>query len=102
MLVSTGDRAGMTQVRGEGTMADLAGLMRLPMWTQVIDRTGLSGSYRVENDVSNGPLPVGTDASSVIGPDASTALNELGLKLESTKIERDTMVVDRLEPPSEN
>ncbi len=102
MLASMGDRAGMTRVRGEGTMADLAVLIRLPMRTQVIDQTGLSGSYRVEMTFQMPSLSVGPDASLGNGPDVSTALNELGLKLESTTIERDTLIVDRLEQPSEN
>ena len=102
MLVSMGDRAGVTRVRGEGTMADIAGMMRLPMRVPVIDRTGLSGSYRVEMTFQMPSLSGGPDAPRGDGPDVSTALNELGLKLESTTIERDTLIVERLERPSEN
>jgi uncharacterized protein (TIGR03435 family) len=102
MLVSMGDRAGVTRVRGEGTMADLANLMRLPMRMPVIDRTGLAGSYRVEMTFQMPSLSAGPDAPPGNGPEVSTALNELGLKLESTKIERDTLIVDRLERPTEN
>jgi len=102
MLVSVGDRAGVTRVRGEGTMDDFGGLMRLPMRAQVIDRTGLSGSYSFEMTYQMVSLSVGPDASPGTGPDVATALNELGLKLESTKIERDTLIVDHLERPSEN
>ena len=102
MLVSVADRAGVTRVRGEGTMADFAGLMRQPMRTPVIDRTGLSGSYSFETTYQMVSLAVGPDASPGTGPDVATALNELGLKLESTRIERDTLIVDHLERPSEN
>jgi uncharacterized protein (TIGR03435 family) len=102
MLASIGDRAGLTRVRGEGTMADLAGIMRGATRTQVFDQTGLSGSYRIEMMFQMPPLTGGPDASPGSGPDPSTALNELGLKLESAKVERDTLIVDRLERPSEN
>lgn len=101
-LMSVADRSGVTRVRGEGTMADLAGLMRLPARMPVIDRTGLSGSFRVEMTFRMSPLTVGPDVSQGDGPDVSTALNGLGLKLESTRIERDTLIVDRIERPSEN
>jgi uncharacterized protein (TIGR03435 family) len=102
MLTSAADRDGMTRVRGEGTMEDFAGLLRLPMRTPVIDRTGLSGSYGFETTFQMTSLSVGANAAPGTGPDIATALTELGLKLESTRIERDTLIVDRLERPSEN
>ncbi len=82
-------------------MADFAGLMRQPMRTPVIDRTGLSGSYSFETTYQMVSLAVGPDASPGLAH-VATALNELGLKLESTRIERDTLIVDHLERPSEN
>jgi uncharacterized protein (TIGR03435 family) len=102
MLVNAADRAGVTRVRGEGTMADFAMAMRMPMRTQVIDRTGLSGSYSFEMTYQMASLSRGPDPSPGTGPDVATALNELGLKLESTKIEGDTLIVDHLERPSED
>jgi uncharacterized protein (TIGR03435 family) len=101
-LVSVADRTGVTRVRGEGTMADFAMLLRQPMRAQVIDRTGLSGNYGFEMTYQMASLAVGPVDSPGTGPDVATALNELGLKLESTKIERDTLIVDHLERPSEN
>jgi len=76
--------------------------MRQTMRTPVIDRTGLSGSYSFEMTYQLVSLSVGPVASPGTGPDIATALNELGLKLESTRIERDTLIVDHLERPSEN
>jgi uncharacterized protein (TIGR03435 family) len=102
MLVSAADRAGVTRVKGEGTMADFAGLLRQPTRMLVIDRTGLSGSYSFEMTYQMVSLSGGPGASPGTGPDVATALNELGLKLESTTIERDTLIVDRLERPSED
>ena len=83
-------------------MADFAMLLRQPMRAQVIDRTGLSGNYGFEMTYQMASLAVGPVDSPGTGPDVATALNELGLKLESTKIERDTLIVDHLERPSEN
>ncbi len=102
MLVSGADRAGLTRARGEGTMADFANLLRLPMRTQVIDRTELPGSYRFEMTFQMASLATVPDTSPGAGADIATALNELGLKLESTRVERDTLIVDRIERPSEN
>jgi uncharacterized protein (TIGR03435 family) len=67
----------------------------------VVDRTGLSGLH-VEMTFQMRFLSVRPDDVPGAGADIATALNELGLKLESTKIERDTLIVERLERPSEN
>lgn len=104
-LVSVADRAGVTWVKGEGTMADLAGLLRLPMQRQVIDQTGLPGSYRIEMTyqmAQMAPQLGGLDPSPAAGPDISTALSELGLKVESREVELDTLIVDRIERPTED
>lgn len=79
----------------------------------VEDKTGLTGNYDftlqwTPDDVGT---PMGGDAGPGKGdtsPDAGgptlfTALEEqLGLKLESTKTSVDVIVIDRIDPPSEN
>jgi uncharacterized protein (TIGR03435 family) len=73
----------------------------------VIDKTGLTGNYDVElkwtpengdqSSTDNGQ----TDAQS--GPSIFTALEEqLGLKLQPAKGPVQTLVVDRVEMPTEN
>jgi uncharacterized protein (TIGR03435 family) len=79
----------------------------------VVNETGLSGKYdwslhwtRENNDAaftpggSAAPPTVDAEAS---GPALFTAIEEqLGLKLKSRKEEIETMVIEHLEPPSEN
>ena len=67
----------------------------------VVDRTGLSGSYDADftwtSDPRRAPSP-GDD-----GPSIFTALQEqLGLKLESQRGPVDVIVIDGVEPPTEN
>jgi uncharacterized protein (TIGR03435 family) len=92
-------------LEGETTIANLAQGLRMTMRRLVVDKTGLAGTYRIrvnfdqraaiETPVAN-PDP---DAP----PSIFTALREqLGLKLDASKIESDTLIVDRLERPTEN
>jgi uncharacterized protein (TIGR03435 family) len=68
---------------------------------RVIDQTGLPGSYRFVLRYSR-PEPNAPPATDDY-PDITTALREqLGLKLVPTKAPVNVVVVDRLEPPSEN
>jgi len=92
-------------LEGEGTMAMLANLLRLSAGRIVVDKTGLAGSYRVrmtydQMSARRGPdVPVPENA----GPSVFVALpDQLGLKLESSRTPVDTLVIDRLEKPSEN
>jgi len=68
----------------------------------VLDKTGLSGSYKMTLDWAPDNAPAGNDAATL--PSLFTALQEqLGLKLESTKGSVETLVVDHAErTPSEN
>ena len=77
----------------------------------VIDKTGLAGKYdfTLQWTPASGsdPLFQGTESaessSNSSGPSLFTALQEqLGLKLESTKGPVEVLVVDHIEPPSEN
>ncbi|MCU1334898.1 MAG: hypothetical protein JWO19_479 [Bryobacterales bacterium] len=68
----------------------------------VLDKTGLSGSYKMTLDWAPDNAPAGNDAATL--PSLFTALQEqLGLKLESTKGSIETLVVDHADrTPSEN
>ena len=81
---------------GDITMALLAELIRPRAGRFVVDKTGLTGSYRVKLEMArwSGPNP---------DPSVFTALpDQLGLKLEASRAERDRLVVDYIERPSEN
>jgi uncharacterized protein (TIGR03435 family) len=94
-------------MEGDTTMANLAGLLRGlgGVDRPVVDKTGLTGSYRIklEFDLTLGQRGPSVSPSSVGLPTVFTALQEqLGLKLASSTATRDVLVVDRLERPSEN
>ena len=84
----------------------------------VIDKTGLAGRYDFELEFApDSDTPIfqgrggrdgGGDAGAVPlasepdGPTIFLALEKVGLKLESAKGPRKTLVIDRIERPSEN
>lgn len=68
----------------------------------VIDKTGLTGTYDINLKWTPAEQEGKTDSSDN-APDLFTALQEqLGLKLESSKGPVDTLVIDQVEMPSEN
>lgn len=92
-------------LEGEGTMAMLANLLRLSAGRVVVDKTGLTRSYRVRMNYDQmsarrrPDVQIPDDA----GPSVFVALPEqLGLKLESSKTMVDHLIIDRLERPTEN
>ena len=92
-------------LEGEGTMATLAGALRLGAGRLVVDKTGLTGSYRVtlNFDAAFARRPPDVQPPENAGPSVFVALpNQLGLKLEASKTMVDTLVVDHLERPAEN
>ena len=92
-------------MEGDTTMTVLAGLMRFATRRDVVDRTGLSGSYRLKLDYDSREAMRGpeTSASPDRPPSVFTALpDQLGLKLQSAKLQRDTLIIDRIERPTEN
>jgi len=82
-------------VSGGRTMQGIADNLQGPVGRPVIDKTGRSGSYAFTLDTSGFDDP---------GPGAIfTALQEqLGLKLESSRAPINTLIVDRIERPTEN
>jgi len=93
-------------LEGEGTMAALAESLRAWAARPVVDKTGLTGVYRVVMNFDmfarvKGPSVV--DAAPNTTPSVFEAVEQqLGLKLEPSRQLRDTLVVDRLERPTEN
>jgi uncharacterized protein (TIGR03435 family) len=83
-----------------GLVNVLSGVLRSP----VVDRTGLKGlfNFKLDFSIPRPPQPGGLlpDDSR---PDIFAAVQEqLGLKLESTKSQLDTLIIDHIEPPAEN
>jgi len=68
----------------------------------VLDRTGLDGSFDVDVTFTpDNPTVDSTDAPNA--PSLMTAIREqLGLRLESTRAPVDVLVVDRVQPPTQN
>ena len=74
----------------------------------VVDKTGLTGRYDI--DLTFTPeqrIPAGANvpipAADPNGPSIYTAVREqLGLKLESQKVQEEVLVIERVERPSEN
>ena len=93
------------RLEGETTMGSLAESLRLATNQFVIDKTGLRGSYRVlmTFDMTASMRGPSVGDAQDRGPTVFTAIREqLGLKLESSRAERDTLVIDHLEHPTEN
>lgn len=82
-------------------------LLALALNSTVVDKTGLTGSYDIDLTYTpEQPIPAGVNISPADpnGPSIYTALREqLGLKLESQKVQEEVLVIDRVErQPSEN
>jgi uncharacterized protein (TIGR03435 family) len=81
-----------------GTMDALAAELSL-VGRQVVDRTGLNGSYEINLEWSPDADPTLQNG----GPSIFTALQEqLGLKLEAIRAPQEVLVIDGAERPSEN
>jgi bla regulator protein blaR1 len=108
---------GPGHVEAEGSdMQGLARVMSLQLGRTVVDQTGLTGNYdytlKWTPDNAPPPMPGGgpeggpprnDNAGDAAGPSVFTAVQEqLGLKLEPTKGLVDVIVIDHIDPPSEN
>jgi uncharacterized protein (TIGR03435 family) len=90
---------------GDFTMAMLAQLLRGDAGRLVIDKTGVTGSYRLsltfERSASGRGPDIAPSADAL--PSVFIAVQEqLGLKLEPSRVSRETLIIDRLERPTEN
>jgi uncharacterized protein (TIGR03435 family) len=92
-------------MEGEGTMTMLARVLLVWTGRPVIDKTDLTGAYRVKMNFDSAGMrrPPEVVAPENAGPSVFSAVQEqLGLKLESSKTLTETLVIDRLERPTEN
>ena len=90
-----------------GTSLDRRGVVAV-MGRPVVDRTGLKGNFDFDFEFTPllsglSPTQPGASASDEPAPSIIEALkNQLGLKLESQTGDVDVIVIDHVEPPSEN
>jgi uncharacterized protein (TIGR03435 family) len=87
------------------TLPLFANFLRGSVGRPVVDKTGLKGLYYVTMEYDRMAAVRGPEVAATPGapPSAFTAVQEqLGLKLESTREMRDTLVIDRIERPTEN
>ena len=92
-------------LEGESTMGTFARTLRPLTGRFVVDRTGLRGSYRlkINYDRMAALRPADAPPSDDAAPSIFTALPEqLGLKLEPSRAMRQTLLIDRIERPTEN
>ncbi len=93
------------RLEGETTMANLAEFLWMPAGRFVVDKTGLTDSYRVKMnfDLIGSRRPPEVTPSPDAAPTVFTAVREqLGLKLESSRAQLDPLIIDRIERPTEN
>ena len=84
------------------SIATLADLISQQLNRTIVDKTGLTGRYDIKLKWAS-DLPPAGDSALDTAPGLSTALQEqLGLKLTSTKGPVQTLVIDRVELPSDN
>ncbi len=92
---------------GRVGMPELARALSNVMGRTVIDQTGHTGLFDVKlNFVPDDATPVlpppPPGAPGFTGPSIFSALQQLGLRLDSTKGPAEVMVIDHVEPPSAN
>lgn len=92
---------GTTVTSGMRTMADLANLLRGVGEREVVDRTGISGTFDFELRYAPDSVRATAVDPSQLLPDVFTALQEqLGLKLESARGPVQYLVIERIERPT--
>jgi uncharacterized protein (TIGR03435 family) len=120
----TFDSSGVSiDVKGT-SLVSLLGVLQIYMDRPIINKTGMTGLYDVKMRFSpertrtapvapvaaNAPPPAtgqttpptAADPSGTSGPSIFTAIQELGLKLESAKGPLDVLVIDSVQRPTEN
>jgi len=92
-----GDNKGVHIVQSHATMQRLADHLSDTAGRPVIDKTGLAGLYAYKLDFG----PDNSTADSDL-PSMSTAVEQLGLRLESQKAPVEVLIIDSAQKPSEN
>jgi uncharacterized protein (TIGR03435 family) len=102
-----GIRTGIARLTGRtAPMRQLASVLTGVVQRQVVDRTNLPGVF--DFDLEFSPMPLNADAADIAASvdnaiSLFTALQEqLGLKLQPQRGSIDYVVIDGVEPPSEN
>jgi uncharacterized protein (TIGR03435 family) len=113
-------RMGRGELNGQGVeLSFLASVLSQQLGRQVLDQTGLKGSYDLAlkwtpeqgegmmmggpGGPGGGPPPDGAPPPDASGPSIFTALQEqIGLRLEATKAPAEVLTIDHVEKPSEN
>jgi uncharacterized protein (TIGR03435 family) len=106
----TRDRAQLaSSITGrKATVAQLAGRIETVTLRPVIDRTGITGDFNFHIEFAPPPDFTGFPTlfpgiPAMTSPSLSTALEEqLGLRLEATRVPVEVLVIERAERPSEN
>lgn len=102
---SDGSRGSSIRVRRSAvTMKGFATMLQGSAGRPVVDRTGLDGLFDVEYSFASQPPGASTElAAGANVPPLFVALEEqLGLKLESERTEVPVLVIESVEPPTEN
>ena len=92
-------------LEGNTSMDQFADALRISAGRVVVNKTGLPGSYRIamNYDMMGARRPPSVDPPPDAGPSVFAAVREqLGLKLEPSKAQRNTLVIERLEHPTPN
>ena len=92
-------------VAGQGTISDLGIIFRFATGREIVDRSDLTGFYQITMrfDQAGARRPPEFVPPPDAAPSVFTAVQEqLGLKFVGATVERDTLVIDRLERPTEN
>jgi uncharacterized protein (TIGR03435 family) len=88
-------------------MGELVRVLSRVLGRTVIDRTGFSGAFDVKlnfqpDDATPGLPPPPPGANSAAGLSLFSAIQQLGLRLESAKGPAEVLVIDQVERPSPN
>ena len=93
----------LDRIKGEVAISVLTQMLRAPTGRLVVDKTGLRGTYRVNLTFELANVQLGAVAPPENALSVFTAVREqLGLRLEASRAEREVLVIDRLERPTEN
>jgi uncharacterized protein (TIGR03435 family) len=92
-------------VEGQGRLMDLLVLFRMATGRDVVDKSGLTDFYQITMrfDQMAARRPPEAVAPPDAAPSVFTAVQEqLGMKLVAATVQRETLVIDRLERPTSN
>ena len=94
---------------GKVSMAEFVRVLGLMLGRTVTDQTGFSGvfdinlDFRADDTIAGvPPPPPGAVPVQTASPSIFSAVQQLGLRLESTKGPVEVLVIDRVEKPSDN